>query len=426
MIALLALLLAQAAPSRVLTLVEAQRLAHERQPQLRAARGSTEAAEGRVEQSRSGLLPQLSAAADYQRTTNNFLFRQGGVFRQVSGTSWNTLGFTDSSVNLSQLIWDFGQTSNRWRSTQASARSAADQERSTWQQVTLQVRVAFFNAVAFKELLAVARETLANQRNHLIQIEGFVQAGTRPPIDLSQARADFANAEVQVINADNAYQRSKVLVNQAMGVEGPIDYDVANEALPPQDGEDGALEPLLVTALTARPEIASATEQVKAQQLLIKSGRGAYGPTISVGASFIQTTETGTNYVGWDVAAGITLTWNIFQGGLTKGMVHEAEGNLGFALGQLDVQRQQVRVDVDQALLAIRAAKAALSSSKNALVAARQRLALAEGRYQNGSGSVIELGDAQIAAANAAAQVVQTDFQLATARAQLVWALGRA
>ena len=36
------------------------------------------------------------------------------------------------------------------------------------------------------------------------------------------------------------------------------------------------------------------------------------------------------------------------------------------------------------------------------------------------------LGDAQIAAANAAAQVVQTDFQLATARAQLIWALGRA
>ena len=83
-------------------------------------------------------------------------------------------------------------------------------------------------------------------------------------------------------------------------------------------------------------------------------------------------------------------------------------------------------MDVDQALLAIRAAKAALSSSRDALVAARQRLLLAEGRYQNGSGSVIELGDAQIAAANAAAQVVQTDFQLATARAQLVWALGRA
>ena len=125
------------------------------------------------------------------------------------------------------------------------------------------------------------------------------------------------------------------------------------------------------------------------------------------------------------MSAGVFLTWNLFQGGLTTGVVHEAQGNLGYALAQLDAQRQQVRVDVDQALLAIRAAKAAQSSSRNALTAARQRLSLAEGRYQNGSGSVLELGDAQIAAANAAAQVVQTDFQLATARAQLLWALGR-
>jgi outer membrane protein len=52
-------------------------------------------------------------------------------------------------------------------------------------------------------------------------------------------------------------------------------------------------------------------------------------------------------------------------------------------------------------------------------------LSLAEGRYQNGAGSVIELGDAQIAASNAAAHRVQTEFQLATARAQLRWAVGR-
>jgi outer membrane protein len=275
-------------------------------------------------------------------------------------------------------------------------------------------------------LLAVARETLTNQRRHLVQIEGFVQAGTRPPIDLSQARADYANAEVQVINADNAYQRSKVLLNQAMGVEGPIDYDVANDALPPEAGEDGALEPLLQSALAARPEIASATEQVKAQQLLLRSVRGAYGPSIAAVATFNQATVTGTNFIGWDVAGGVTLTWNLFQGGLTTGIVHEAEASLGFFAAQLDLFRQQVRVDVDQALLAIRAAKAALSSSRDALVAARQRLSLAEGRYQNGSGSVIELGDAQIAEANAAAQVVQTNFQLATARAQLLFAIGRA
>jgi hypothetical protein len=188
------------------------------------------------------------------------------------------------------------------------------------------LRVAFFNAVAAKELLAVARETLANQRNHHAQIEGFVQEGTRPPIDLSQARADFATAEVQFINAGNGYQRSKVLLNQAMGLEGPTDYDVANEALPSQPGEDGALDPLLQIAFAERPEIASATEQVKAQQLLIESARGAYGPSIVVGGSIAQTTAPGSNYVGWNAAAGVTLTWNLFQGGSPKGSSTKPKG----------------------------------------------------------------------------------------------------
>jgi outer membrane protein len=426
MSALLALLLAQAAAGRVLALEEAQRMAQERQPQLRAARAGTQAAEGRVEQNRAPLLPQLSATAGYERATTNYLFRPGGIIRTGDTASWSSVNYFTSGASLSQLVWDFGQTSERWRSTQATARATAEQENATRHQVLLQVRTAFFNAVAYKELLAVSRETLNNQHNHLVQIDGFVHAGTRPPIDLSQAQADFANAEVQVINADNAYQRSKVLLNQAMGVEGPIDYDVADEALPPQAGEDGAVEALLESALKARPEMTSAMEQVRAQQLLLNSARGSYGPSVSVGAQVLQGTAAGTNYIGWDVAAGVTLTWNLFQGGLTNGMVHEAEANVGFAAAQLDVLRQQIRVDVDQALLAIRAAKAAFSSSRNALVAARQRLSLAEGRYQNGSGSVIELGDAQIAAANAAAQVVQTGFQLATARAQLLWALGRA
>jgi outer membrane protein len=425
MIAFLALLLAQPVPARVLTLQEVQHVALERQPQLQVARGSTQAAEGRVEQFRSPLLPQVSVVADYDRLTTNRLYRFGGIQFPSQPTSWSTVNYFDSGVTLTQQLWDFGQNSNRWHSSQASARAAADQERTTTQQTLLQVRTAFFNAVAFKELLAVARETLANQHNHLVQIEEFVKAGTRPPIDLSQARADYANAEVQVVNADNAYQRSKVLLNQAMGAEGPFDYDVSSESLSAQPGEDGALEPLLQDAIAARPEIASAMEQVKAQQLLIKSARGSYAPTISAAGTLVQSTVTGSGYIGWNAAVGVTLTWNLFQGGLTNGIVHEAQGNLTAAVGQLDVLRQQVRVDVDQALLAIRAAKAALSSSRDALVAARQRLSLAEGRYQNGEGSVIELGDAQIAQANAAAQVVQTKFQLSSARAQLLFALGR-
>ena len=66
-----------------------------------------------------------------------------------------------------------------------------------------------------------------------------------------------------------------------------------------------------------------------------------------------------------------------------------------------------------------------MTASQEALVNARERLRLAEERYQVGVGSAIELGDAQVALTQAAAQAVQADDQLSTARAQLLRAVGR-
>ena len=66
-----------------------------------------------------------------------------------------------------------------------------------------------------------------------------------------------------------------------------------------------------------------------------------------------------------------------------------------------------------------------VASADDALAGARDRLRLAEGRYSAGAGSVIELGDAELSAANAAAQRVGAEYSLASARAALALALGR-
>jgi len=423
MMPILLVLVAQAAAPRVVTLHEAERLATERQPQLRAARAGTQAATARADEARSGLLPQVSGTAGYQRSTANLIPRPGS-FNATTSNTLNTYNFYSTNVSLSQLLWDFGQTTDRWRAAKAGAEATADQERSTAQLIVLQVRSAFFTARADKELVVVARDNLANQRKHLEQIQGFVEAGTRPSIDLSAARAATANAEVQLTTSENAYVTSKVLLNQAMGVEGPIDYEVSDEALPPvpEEGADPGI--LLQDALGARPDVAALQQQVRVQQLTLASIRGAYWPSLGASAGFTQG-GTRLDDLGWNLSAGVTLTWQIFQGGLTNAQVRESEANIAAAVAQLDAIRQQVHVDVEQARLAIRAGKATLVSAQQALASARDVLAQAEARYQNGAGSIIELGDAQVAAASAGAQVVQADFQLATARAQLLRALGR-
>ncbi|MGQ0504598.1 MAG: TolC family protein [Myxococcaceae bacterium] len=149
---------------------------------------------------------------------------------------------------------------------------------------------------------------------------------------------------------------------------------------------------------------------VRAQELTISSVRGNYFPAIGVSAGVTDNGRALTALT-WNMNAGATLSWNLFAGLETNAQVREASANLANLRAQVDLLRQQVRLDISQAQLAVQAA--------------RERLRLSEGRYQTGVGNVIELGDAQVTVTSAAAQSVQAEYRLAAARAQLLLSLGQ-
>jgi outer membrane protein len=425
-------LLVLAATARVLTLDEAVRTANEHQPQVRQAIANRVAAEARVEQARAPLLPQVTGLGSYRRSTSNCVQQPGsppcGTVSMFGGAAahdeTDTFNFFNFSLTASQLIYDFGLSIDHWRAAQASAESQLQTERATGLLVVLGVRTTYFAARAQKALVQVAQETVASQDRHLAQIQGFVQVGTRPEIDLAQAKTDRANAEVQLINAENGYLTAKAQLNQAMGVEGTTDYEVADETLSEITGEEQPLDPLVDEAARARPDLVSLEEQLRAQRLTLHSIRGAYWPSLGF-ATTLSDAGNQIDDLGWNWNGTLTLTWNIFSGLQTRGQDREAQALVDALEAQRDGLRQQVRLEVEQARLAVRADKAALSAADTALENARLRLKLAEGRYQTGVGNIIELGDAQVALTNAAAQRVQAEYNLSTARAQLLKALAR-
>jgi outer membrane protein len=418
--ALATILLLTAGAGPILTLDEAVAAARQGQPTLRQARATTAAFEARASEARAGLLPRLDANLGYKRLTSN-----GGAFPVPD--SWNSSGRWDAGLTASMLIWDFGGTTGKYRAARESAVAQQATERATASQVLLGVQTAFFAARARKDLVTVAEETLANQEAHLKQIQGFVEVGTRPEIDLAQARTDRANAEVSRIGAFANYQTSKAQLNQAMGIEASTEFDVADDRLPVVAGEDGSIETLLDEGLKARPEVASLEAQRRAQEALVTAARGGWFPSLGVQAGVNDTGPdiTAGKELTWNWNAGATLTWNLFQGGMTSALVREAEAGLEGVKAQLANLRLQVRLDLEQARFAVSSARAKLVATGEALAAARDRLRLAEGRYQAGSGSALELGDAQLQVTLAAAQRVGADYDLSTARAQLLVALGR-
>jgi outer membrane protein len=423
--------------ARTVTLEEAERAAAAQRPDIHLADANVAAGLARNEEARAPLLPQVKVEGLYERTTGNRPQKPGRTNNYPN--TFDTFNWFDGQASVNQLLWDFGQAPNRWRAAQARAVGLGDTARATRLQAIADVRTAYFRASAQKSLVAVARQTLGNRQRHLEQIRGFVHAGTRPDIDLAQAVADEANARVQVIRSENNYAVARAELNRAMGTTGGTDYDVADETLPPQPGEASAVGALIDEAIRARPDLAAMEAQIRAQELTVKATRGSYWPTLSAvagaetaGQSF-EKSHVLDNFgqvqpyggMAWNIFGGVQLTWEVFQGLLTRGLVHEANANLEGLHAQHDALVQQVWVAVEQAALAVRASQEALVASGEALKGAQARLRMADGRYAAGVGSIIELSDAELAAELAAAQEVSAEYDLATARAALCLALGR-
>jgi outer membrane protein len=412
-------------PSRPLALADAEARALEHQPAIAQAHGLTEAAEGRVEQARAGYLPQVTATGIYERTTGNFAPRPGSLPTTTTSASWNgnTYNYFSFGATGSQLIYDFGQTDGRWRAAGANRDASKVAEQTTRAQTLLNVRRAYFQARAGKDLTVVAGESVRNQQKHLDQIQAFVGAGMRPAIDLAQARTDLANARVQLVTANNNYDLALVALDQAMGIPADVRFEPTETELAPVAGEAGAPDRLVADAERARPDVATLEEQRRAQTLTVRALEGGYGPAFNAIAA---ATDTGTeiDHLVPNWYLGLSLNWPILQGGLTRGQVREANGTLTALAAQLESLRLQIRADVEQARLAVAAAKSTISAAEEALVNAREQLRLAERRYETGLGSAIELGDAQVASTSAAAQEVGARTNLALARALLLNALG--
>jgi outer membrane protein len=117
--------------------------------------------------------------------------------------------------------------------------------------------------------------------------------------------------------------------------------------------------------------------------------------------------------------AGLVLSWNLFDGGRAAADARIASANLATSMAQRDALLVTLTSQLDSARAQIVANHANVSASTEAVTAARAQLQLANARYTQGLGSQIELADAQTAVTTAEGNLVQADFQLATAWAQL-------
>jgi outer membrane protein len=427
---LLALALAAPARANTLTLGEAMAIGARAHPSLKNADAQRDAARARIGEAYAGFLPSLTLNGLGRVDYANFNPVVVGTPTQSGNPSTVSFPFSGTgrysgALNLSQTLYDFGRTG--WAVAGARAAyegSRADRETARMT-VELGVVQAYYGVLQAMALRQVAADALAQAERHAAQATELFRVGTRPEIDVASAESLRAQAKLQLVHAANGIDVAKVGLNSAMGVEGPIDYQVADSQPGPVAGEEGTIDQLVDEAIRTRPEYASLRRQLEVAEDTTRAARANYFPIVG-GLGTATATGTDTHFAPlFDFGAQLTLTQPIFSGWLTKRTVEEDRALERAASASLESLRQSVRLAVATAALAVREGREAVEAARAVEAQSEKQLQMANGRYQAGVGNIIELVDAQQGAVAARAQRVQAEYALAVDRAQLERALGR-
>ena len=188
--------------------------------------------------------------------------------------------------------------------------------------------------------------------------------------------------------------------------------------------------PELVDQVQARnPDLKRLQTSVQAAELFVKSSRAGYAPRVSGNISYSRSNEVFDRVYGdlsqeYRLNAGLSVSYNVFDGGIRSANVQRSTSSLNTARLTLEARRRDVALAVETTWLELDRLRRILEIADHTVELATEDLHLAEERYRVGKGTLLEALDAQVSFTEARSSLVRTRYDLAVADADLQRLLG--
>ena len=196
-----------------LTLAQAEETALRNNPKIASAGLYTRASEKQINEARAAARPTLNGALTGTGAETATAVAAGAL------TTSSISSRLATGLSLSQMITDFGRTSNLARSAQLRAQAQGKSEATTKAQVLLNVQQAYFEALGAQSALSVAQAAVRARETTLRQIRALVQAQVNSTLDQSFAEVAVSEAELALEQAQSDSHEARTRLSAAMGYD---------------------------------------------------------------------------------------------------------------------------------------------------------------------------------------------------------------
>jgi outer membrane protein len=415
----LAAMFAAVQGSQPLTMDEAVQIAEKNAFSVRLQQSVIEKNRQKVNESQGQLGPRVVLSGTYTRfdkeTTTSFgnqtIVTQPIDTKQAQASLQLPI---DISGNIGKIV----------RASKANLLASKETLNATRNDVKLAVRRSYLAVLRAEDQVEVAKAAVQDAEERLKNAKAEVEQGTKAKVDVIRIEAQLAQAQSDLLTAQNQVTISKQSLNNSMGRPIETDFEVVHlEGIPPTPASDVAT--LDKTAQGTRPEVKALSLTREALAYVRRAAERGTQPTLNLAVNYVKSIDAqGFSARDQSTTGVASFNWPIFDSGVTRAQVKEARQDEEQAKIQLEQIQLGISLEVRQALTNMVDAAARLEVAKRQVAAAEENYRIAKVRLAAGEGITLEITDALSQLTQARSGLVAARYDYWTAYSELQRAVG--
>lgn len=321
----------------LLTLDKAIDMALENNYGIKMANNNTEIAKNNAKKGEAGLLPSINfnGGSQYAITNTNQLF-----FNGQNNPENPTKALTyNAGIELNQTLYEGGNRKYRFQLLKTQLGQAQLQNRTAIENTILQVTNAYLLALTEYENKLAREKSLEISKDRLQRAATENEFGINRRLDLLNARVDFNNDSIALMNVSNRYNKQKLQLVELINSEWTnsnfnVDKNIKTFAI-------FNIDDLIVEAKANNVNLLSNKNFLlqSKQNLQIEKSNTLPKLSLRSGYSYNGQDDPSTNTGQFQTS--LNLSFNIFNGGQQKRRINNAKLNIEnqeFSLKQQELQ----------------------------------------------------------------------------------------
>lgn len=328
-----------------------------------------------------------------------------------------------NSWGLSVPLYTGGQLENQIRSNRYRLNRADLIVENTRQSVRYQAAEGYANLLHRENLARVAQEAVERGNTQLELIRAQFEEGAVAEADMLTMSVSIANYKQNLVSAEAAVAVAKSTLASIVGLPQDTDVEPLDYfSYEPYDKDLAACEEY---AFEHRPDGLAAGYDIKAARAQKEAAKAGWRPKVTGVAS--QSIASNAPFESersnaWE--AGLSISWNIFDNGVTSENVRQAASTVEQYEAEARKTRKTIQLETRTAYLNMKAAEQNIRETAIAVEQAEDSYKIAQVRYEEGVDILLSVTDAQEKLTQTKVNYMTALYQYNLYRAALEKAMG--